>query len=40
MHRYFYGKAVKGIAGLDINVRKEGGVSDPERVVTMGRHSV
>ncbi|XP_052224018.1 complement C5-like [Dreissena polymorpha] len=38
--KYFYGKAVEGIAGLDINVRKEGGVSDPERVVTMGRHSL
>ncbi|KAH3826700.1 hypothetical protein DPMN_128610 [Dreissena polymorpha] len=35
--KYVYGKAVDGIAGLEINVRKMGDVTDPKRVVTMGR---
>ncbi|XP_052237839.1 complement C3-like [Dreissena polymorpha] len=34
---YVYGKTVEGIAGLEINIRKKGDVSDPKRVVTMGR---
>ncbi|XP_052235637.1 complement C3-like [Dreissena polymorpha] len=37
---YVYGKTVEGIAGLDINIRKKGDVSDPKRVVTMGRQKL
>ncbi|KAH3752414.1 complement C3-like [Dreissena polymorpha] len=35
--KYVYGKPVDGSAGLEINIRKKGDVSDPKRVLTIGR---
>ncbi|XP_052285268.1 complement C3-like isoform X3 [Dreissena polymorpha] len=38
--KYVYGMAVEGNAGLEINVRKKGYVSDPKRVFTIGRQQL